>query len=106
MKFRGGMGELMRQASRMQRKIEKRKEELKEELFDASAGNDAVKVVVNGASEVVSVTINEQLLQDEGLEMTQDLIVAAMNAALTKSRDAVSEELDKVTGGLAIPGIG
>ena len=57
MRFRGGMGELMRQASRLQRKIEARKEELKEETIESSAGNDKVKVVVNGGVEVVSVTI-------------------------------------------------
>ena len=105
MKFRGGMGELMRQASRMQRKMELRKEELKTESWEASAGNDRVKVVVNGASEVVSITIDKGLLDDEGLEMTQDLIVAATNAALTNAREAVDEEIEKITGGMQIPGM-
>lgn len=104
-KFRGGMGELMRQASRLQRKIEARKEELKDEQWDATAGNDQVKVVVNGAHELVSVEINADLLESEGLEMVQDLIVAATNAALTKSRESVDEELEKVSGGLKIPGL-
>src|SRR6476659_8631983 len=99
MKFRGGMNELMRQASRMQRKIELKKEELKAETQEASAGNDRVKVVVNGANELVSVTIEKKLLEEEGLEMVQDLIVAAANAALTKSREHVDAELEKVTGG-------
>ena len=67
-KFRGGMGELMRQASRMQRKIEARKEELKEETVDASAGNDKVKAVANGGGELVSVTIDPELLKEEELE--------------------------------------
>jgi hypothetical protein len=105
MAFRGGMGELMRQASRMQRKVEKRKEELKEETYEAGAGNDKVKVVVNGGSEVVSIEIDEALLQEEGLSMAQDLIVAATNAALAKARESVDAELEKVTGGLKIPGI-
>ena len=84
MKFRGGMSELMRQASRLQRKIEKRKEELKELSFEASAGNDQVKVTVNGAQELVKVAIDPKLLEGEGLEMLQDLVVAATNAALAK----------------------
>ncbi|MEM9189460.1 MAG: YbaB/EbfC family nucleoid-associated protein [Myxococcota bacterium] len=104
-KFRGGMGELMRQASRLQRKIEARKEELKEEQFDATSGNDQVKVVVNGAHDVVSVEINKELLENEDLEMVQDLVVAAVNAALTKSRESVDAELEKVSGGLKIPGL-
>lgn len=104
-RFRGGMGELMRQASRMQRKIEARKEELKAETVEATMGNDKVKVVVNGGQELVSVSIDPELLTEEGLEMVQDLIVAATNAALTKSNEMVDEELEKVTGGMKIPGL-
>ena len=105
MKFRGGMGELMRQASRLQRKIEKRKEELKELSFEASAGNDQVKCTVNGGQELVSIVIDPKLLEGEDLEMAQDLVVAAANAALAKSREEVDAELEKVSGGLKIPGL-
>jgi DNA-binding YbaB/EbfC family protein len=105
MKFRGGMSELMRQASRLQRKIEKRKEELKELTYEASAGNDQVKVTVNGAQELTKVAIDPELLKGEDLEMVQDLLVAATNAALAKCREEVDAELEKVTGGLKIPGL-
>jgi len=105
MKFRGGMGELMRQASRLQRKLEKRKEELKTETTEASSGNDQVKVTVNGAGEMVKIEIVPELLEGEDLEMVQDLIVAATNAALTKSREMVDAELEKISGGLKIPGM-
>jgi DNA-binding YbaB/EbfC family protein len=105
MKFRGGMGELMRQASRLQRKIEKRKEELKELTFEASAGNDQVTVKVDGGQELVEVKIDPKLLEGEDLEMAQDLVVAAANAALAKSREEVDAELEKVSGGLKIPGL-
>jgi nucleoid-associated protein EbfC len=103
--FRGGMSELMRQASRLQRKIERRKEELKAENYEATAGNDQVKVVVNGAREVVSVSIAAELLKAEDISMVQDLVVAATNAALKKSAELVDQELEKVTGGLKIPGL-
>jgi len=106
MKFRGGMAELMRQASRMQRKIEARREELKAESYEATAGNDRVKVVVNGGAEVVSVAIDKGLLDEEGLEMVQDLVAAATNAALAKARESVDAELEKITGGLSLPGLG
>jgi len=105
MKFRGGMHELMRQASRLQRKIEKRKEELKEEKYEAGAGNDRVKCVVNGAGELLSLTIDPELLEEEGLEMVQDLVVAAVNATLKKTQETVDAEIEKVTGGLKIPGL-
>ncbi len=106
MKFRGGMGELMRQASRMQRKIERRREELKTEEFEAGAGNDMVKVTVNGGAELVRVVVDPKALEQEGMEMLQDLIVAASNAALAKAREHVDAELEKITGGLKIPGLG
>src|SRR6478672_10192451 len=104
--FRGGMGELMRQASRLQRKVEKRKEELKSATVEAGAGNDQVKVVANGAGALVSVEIAPALLQSEDLAMVQDLIVAAANAALIKAEQMVEAEIEKVTGGMKIPGIG
>ena len=105
MKFRGGMNELMRQASRMQRKIEKRREELGSVEFEAGAGNDQVKAVASGNAEIVRITIDPALLEGEGLEMVQDLVVAACNAALTKAREHVDGELEQVTGGLKIPGM-
>jgi DNA-binding YbaB/EbfC family protein len=103
--FRGGMSELMRQASRLQRKIEKRKQELQDETVDASAGNDQVKVKVNGAKELVSIEIHPELLKGEDLAMVQDLVVAAVNAGLKKAGETVDQELEKVTGGLKIPGL-
>ena len=103
--FRGGMSELMRQASRLQRKIELRKEELKAETVEASAGNDQVKAVANGGRELVSIAIEPELLKGEDLDMVQDLIVAATNAALNKATEMVDEELEKVTGGMKIPGL-
>lgn len=103
--FRGGMSELMRQASRLQRKIEKRKEELKAETIEASAGNDQVKVTVNGGKELVAVVIDPELLKSEDLSMVQDLVVAAVNAGLKKSGEMVDAELEKVTGGLKVPGL-
>ena len=106
MNFRGGMGELMRQAGRVQRKVEKRREEHKAETFEASAGNDKVTAVANGIPELAEIRIDQALLREEDLEMVQDLVVAAANAALTKAREHVDAEIEKITGGLSIPGLG
>ncbi len=100
------MGELMRQASRMQRKVDKRREELKQETFEASVGNDRVIAVANGTPELLELRIDKGLLEEEELEMVQDLLVAAANAALTKAREHLDQEIDKITGGLSIPGLG
>ena len=105
MQFRGGMSELMRQASRLQRKIEQRKKELAEEKIEASAGGDKVVVTVNGASELVRVKIDPELLKSEDVSMVEDLVVAAANAALAKAKEHVDAELEKVTGGMKIPGM-
>ncbi|HET6417444.1 MAG TPA: YbaB/EbfC family nucleoid-associated protein [Polyangiales bacterium] len=106
MNFRGGMGELMRQAGRVQRKVEKRREELREETFEARAGNDKVTAIANGIPELAEIRIDKTLLEEEDIEMVQDLVVAAANAALTKAREHVDAEIEKITGGLSIPGIG
>lgn len=105
MSIRGGMNEFMRQAARMQRRIEKRREELKEETFEESAGNDRVKVKVSGALEITAIEVDPGLLEEEGLEMVQDLIVAASNAALARARETIDKEIEKVSAGLKIPGL-
>ena len=105
MQFRGGMGELMRQASRMQRKVELRKVELKNETVEIGVGNDQVKVTASGGLEIVKVTISPELLTAESLEMAQDLVVAGVNAALKKAQEMVDGELEKVTKGIKMPGI-
>ncbi len=104
MAFRGGMSELMRQASRMQRKIEKRKEDLKKETVETASGGGQVKAVVNGGREVVSIDIGEEALKQDK-ELLQDLIVAAVNAGLAKAAEMVEAELEKVTGGVKVPGM-
>ena len=100
------MGELMRQAGRIQRKVEKRREELNAETFEASVANDKVTAVANGVPELAEIRIDPELLEQEDLEMVQDLIVAAANAALTKAREHVDAEIEKITGGLSLPGLG
>ena len=105
MQIRGGLSELMRQASRMQRKIEKRKEELKSETVEASSGGGQVTAVANGAREIVSLKINPELLKGEDIELLHDLIVSAVNAALGEASKMVDAELEKVTGGVKVPGL-
>ena len=105
MQIRGGLSELMRQASRMQRKIEKRKEELKTETVEASSGGGQVTAVANGGRELVSIKIDPEVLKGDDQELIHDLIVSAVNAALKKASDMVDAELEKVTGGVKVPGL-
>lgn len=105
MQFRGGMAEFVRQAGRVQRRIEKRKEELKNETVEATGGNGQITVVANGGRELVRVLIDPALLKSDDQSLLQDLIVATSNAALTKANELVEAELKKITGGVAIPGL-
>ncbi len=105
MQFRGGMNELMRQAARMQRKIDDVKASLKDAEVTGSAAGEKVKVVVTCEGKLRSITIDPEFLAAEGLEMTLDSIVAASNAALDEADKKVDAEVNKVTGGIKIPGL-
>jgi len=105
MQFRGGMNELMRQAARMQRKIEERKAQLKDEEVASTAAGDNVRVVVSCEGKLRSVTIDPEFLKAEGLELALDSVIAAANAALEEADKKVEAELNKITGGIKIPGL-
>lgn len=105
MQFRGGMNELVRQAARMQRKIEDVKKGLKDKEMSASAAGDKVTVVVTCEGKVRSIKIDPEFLASEGIEMALDAAVAATNSALEAADKLVEAEVNKVTGGMKIPGM-
>jgi nucleoid-associated protein EbfC len=100
-----GMGDMMKQAQKLQAKMIKLQEELAEKTVETSAGGGMVKVVANGKQQIVSINIEKEVVDPEDVEMLQDLIMAAVNDALTKSQEMVSGEMGKLTGGLKIPGL-
>ena len=105
MQFRGGMAELMRQASRMQRRLETTKEKLREQQVEVTGANEKIKVVANCGREIVSITVDPEFAKTEELSMLQDAIVGVVNAALKKASDTLDAEMDKVTGGVKVPGV-
>lgn len=94
------LGNLLRQAQKMQEKITKMQEELATKTCEASSGGGMVTATVNGSQELVSVAIDPSVVDPEDVEMLQDLIVAAVNEAYRRSKEMVSEEMAKITGGL------
>ena len=100
------LGDLMRQAQKMQEEMVKAQEEAKKKTVEATAGGGMVTVVASGAGEIVSMKIEKDVVNPEDVEMLQDLIIAASNEALRRAQELVSEEMSKLTGGLQIPGIG
>ncbi len=105
MQFRGGMNELLRQAARMQRKIDEAKAKLAEREVTAGALGDKVKATVTYAKKVAKVEIDPEFLKSEGIEMALDGVCLALNSALEQAEKAMETELEKVTGGVKIPGV-
>jgi DNA-binding YbaB/EbfC family protein len=96
---------IMRQAQELQAKLAKVQEELAEAKIEASSGGGAVTVTVNGQQQLLSVKISPEAISPDDVEMLEDLVLAAVNEALTKSQELASKRMGKITGGLNIPGL-
>ena len=99
------MGNLMKQAQKLQSKMLRLQEEMADKTVETVAGGGMVKVVANGRQQIVSIQIEREVVDPEDVEMLQDLVLAAVNDALLKSQEMVSQEMNKLTGGLSIPGM-
>jgi DNA-binding YbaB/EbfC family protein len=95
----------IRQANKLTEKIEERRQKLAEETVEAQAGDGRVTVVATGARTVQSIKIDPKLIDPSDPSMLEDLVTAAVNAALAKAKDHEQRELGKVSGGVKIPGI-
>jgi len=100
-----GMGNIMKQAQKLQSKIIKLQEEVADKTVESTSGGGMVKVVANGRHQIVSIQIEKEVVDPDDVEMLQDLIVAAINDALAKSQEMVTGEMSKITGGVDIPGL-
>ncbi|MGB5159087.1 YbaB/EbfC family nucleoid-associated protein [Desulfobacterium sp. N47] len=100
-----GLGNMMKQAQKLQASMAKLQEELGSKTVEAASGGGMIKVVANGKQQIISIRIEKEVVDPEDVEMLQDLILAAVNDALTKSQDMVSQEMGKLTGGMNIPGL-
>ena len=105
MKNMGNMNKLMKQVQKMQKDMVKLQEELQEKTVEATAGGGVVKVVVSGKKQLVSIEIDPEVVDPDDVEMLQDLVMAATNEALQKAEDMVTDEMNKLTGGINMPGL-
>ena len=101
----GGMGNIMKQAQKMQKKMAEMQESLSEKTLEVSSGGGAVKVTVNGEKKIIDLIISQDVIDPEETEMLQDLIISAVNEAMRQMEDAVNSEMNKITGGLNMPGL-
>lgn len=102
---RGGIGNIMKQAQQMQRRMAQLQEELESRQVEASAGGGMVTAVVSGKQQLLSLKIDPSAVDPEDVEMLQDLVTAAVNEAIKQSQKLAQEEMGKLTGGMSIPGL-
>ncbi|WP_243293087.1 YbaB/EbfC family nucleoid-associated protein [Bacillus sp. FJAT-47783] len=106
--MRGGMGnmqKMMKQMQKMQKDMQKAQEELAEKKIEGSAGGGMVTVIANGNKEILEVTIKEEVVDPEDIEMLQDLVLAATNDAIKKVDELTNETMGKFTKGMNLPGL-
>jgi nucleoid-associated protein EbfC len=96
---------MMKQAQKLQAKMMAMQEEVGSRTVTAQAGGGMVEAVVNGRQELLSLRIDPEVVVPEDVEMLQDLIQAAVNEALNRSREMMAQEMAKLTGGMQIPGL-
>jgi DNA-binding YbaB/EbfC family protein len=101
----GGMGDILKQAQDMQKRMAKVQEELKERVVEASAGGGMVTAQANGQQELMAIKISKDCVDPNDLGMLEDLVIAAVNQALKKAKELHEKELGKITGGLNLPGL-
>ncbi len=101
-----GFGNIMKEAQKLQAQMAAMQEEVAKRKVDATAGGGMVTVEANGKQELTAVKIDPEVVNKDDVQMLEDLVLAAANEALRKSRELVQQELGKLTGGLKIPGLG
>jgi DNA-binding YbaB/EbfC family protein len=100
-----GMGDMLKQAQKLQSKIFKLQDQLADKTVETTVGGGMVRAVGNGKQELVSIKIDPEVVDPNDVQMLEDLIVAAVNDVLKKAQEMVTEEMTKLTGGFKIPGM-
>ncbi|MCW7752723.1 YbaB/EbfC family nucleoid-associated protein [Desulfobotulus sp. H1] len=101
----GNMGQMMKQAQKLQQQMEKMQAEMADKTVETSAGGGMVRVVANGKQQILSIHVEKEVVDPEDIEMLQDLLIAAVNDALQKSQEMMSSAMGQLTGGMKIPGL-
>jgi DNA-binding YbaB/EbfC family protein len=99
------IGQIAKMAQQMQNQMAQVQAELRDTTLEATAGGGAVRVVITGAQEIRSIEIDPSAVDAEEIEMLQDLVVAAVNDAIARSKELERERMSSVAGGLGLPGM-
>jgi DNA-binding YbaB/EbfC family protein len=97
----------LKQLQKMQKELQDRMQSMQREVenktVEATAGGGVVRVVANGANQLVEIAIKPEAVDPEDIEMLEDLILAAVNSAMEKSKELAQQEMAKITGGMHLP---
>ena len=99
------MNAMLRQAQKMQEDMAALQAELEEREYDVSVGGGMVQVKINGKREILSINVNPDIVDPDDVEMLQDILVAAVNEAIKRVDSTTEQEMQKITGGLGMPGL-
>ncbi|HIW34430.1 MAG TPA: YbaB/EbfC family nucleoid-associated protein [Candidatus Paenibacillus intestinavium] len=99
------MNQMMKQVKKMQAQMLKAQEELEGKTVEGSAGGGVVTVTISGHKKLLNIAISPEAVDPEDIEMLQDLVVTAVNDALTKAEELANQDMGKYTGGMKIPGL-
>lgn len=101
----GNIAGMMKQAKEMQSRMKEMQEQLAGARFDGESGGGAVQATVTGKLELVALKIQREAVSAGDVEMLEDLVKAAVSAAQRRAVDGMKQEMQKLTGGLNIPGL-
>ena len=99
-----GVGKLMKQAAKMQKQMEKIQEELAEKELEVSSGGGAIKIIVMGSGDFKSISIDPEFLKEDK-EFVEEALLSAVQESAQKAKEYSEAEMEKVTGGMGIPGL-
>ena len=101
----GNLQQLARQAQKMQEEMDRVTAELEEKEHTVSVGGGAVEVVMTGKKELKALTIQPEVVDPEDIEMLQDLVISAVNEVIREIEDESTKEMEKISGGMSVPGL-
>ena len=99
------INKILKQAQKMQAQVMQAQEELQKKEFEGVAGGGMIKAIMNGAQELVSISINPEVVDPDDVEMLEDLIIAAIKSAQEKIKAVSDSTFGSLSGGLDIPGL-
>ena len=99
------MQSMLRQAQKMQENIEAKRAELEEKEYVVTSGGGMAEITVTGDHKIKSIGLNPEVVDPDDVEMLEDMLVAAFNEAMRQIDEEAEREMEKVTGGLNIPGL-